>query len=266
MMQMKVKTVITSKPHISASHASQFQNCQFIKEVCTLDYAQGSHPYIPDIVHWRVGHPNAYQVQNCTCTCGSPKLHMHAGHIMPTTLLTLSVIPYYVLYAHVFKDSTHDTFTFHYVGRRTRCRYIIGHKIWQPTASSMVSTSGSLSMSKMSGTLSFRHSVTITDCAPKHLYSSRMSSVAMLAAPSLPNNLHVEVGMEQLHHRASRISYPRLVPFCRLHLLSWWCHLPFHMRIQRQSMHWRLQMDKTIINMKNTTKSNLSNLHTILDG
>ena len=60
----------------------------------------------------------------------SPKFHMHQPEIMPTALPTLLVIPYYVLGAHVFKDITHDTQTVHYVGRRPRCRYIIGHKIW----------------------------------------------------------------------------------------------------------------------------------------
>ena len=60
----------------------------------------------------------------------SPKLHMLWATFCLRHCSPSRACPTYILGAHVFKATTQNRNAFHYVGRRTRCKYIIGHKIW----------------------------------------------------------------------------------------------------------------------------------------
>lgn len=91
-----------------------------LKEAFTFVYAKWFCQEISNTVHGCVGHPTFYH-------------SLHKSKIaharMPKTLLTLLGFPPYVLAAHAFNATTQNTNTLHYVGRRTRCKYIIGHKM-----------------------------------------------------------------------------------------------------------------------------------------
>lgn len=113
-------------------------------------------------------------------------------------------------------------------------------------------------MSKIIGTPSLKHSVTITNCAPKLLYSSMVPSVVQ-SIPHLPLLIIFVswIKMEEFHHRARWISYLRWIPRCHFRMFSCWYHLPFHTCLQQWHMHCLLS---------STTMWKSPNLYTIQVG